>query len=264
MEPCLLCDINSVPRGSGDAPICEPHRLQARAAFEQAEPVLRAHLEKGYGSELDAWVRQGVLPGLAWHLQVRDHPPAPTREVPWRPGRPVHFGRDADDVVRLLRELVLKAMEQEVLPQEPAVVLRVGMPDGRRTAGVDATTTHAALQSLVAELVTVDKLKAALHNLPLEAAARAIIDASVAADAEPDELVRELGVLSQGARSLAFVRLLDAGDSLLDDPVEVADQAQGGSGEFTCGWWHIRTTLPEPARQWVELLEGRFPRARRR
>jgi hypothetical protein len=64
--------------------------------------------------------------------------------------------------------------------------------------------------------------------------------------------------------TLAFVRRMSVGESMLVDPVEVADQAYSGSGEFNCGWWDIRTTLPEPARQWVELLEGRFPRARRR
>jgi hypothetical protein len=30
----FLCDPNSVPRGNGAAPICSPHRQQARAAFE--------------------------------------------------------------------------------------------------------------------------------------------------------------------------------------------------------------------------------------
>jgi hypothetical protein len=45
---------------------------------------------------------------------------------------------------------------------------------------------------------------------------------------------------------------------MLVDPLEVAEQAQVGSGEFGCGWWDIRTTLA--ARQWVELLEGRCPR----
>jgi hypothetical protein len=32
MEQCLLCDINSIPRNSGNAPICEPHRQDARRA----------------------------------------------------------------------------------------------------------------------------------------------------------------------------------------------------------------------------------------
>jgi hypothetical protein len=26
MEPCLLCDVNSVPRGGGTVPICDTHR----------------------------------------------------------------------------------------------------------------------------------------------------------------------------------------------------------------------------------------------
>src|SRR5207253_1948379 len=67
MEPCLLCDVNSVPLASGEAPICGSHWQQAHAAFEAAEPILRTHLEQAYGAELDEWVRQGVLPGLTWH-----------------------------------------------------------------------------------------------------------------------------------------------------------------------------------------------------
>ncbi len=57
---------------------------------------------------------------------------------------------------------------------------------------------------------------------------------------------------------------MSVGETMLIDPVEIADQAYVGSGEFVDGWWEIRTALAEPARQWVELLEGRFPRARRR
>jgi hypothetical protein len=228
-----------------------------------AEPFLRAHLEQAYGGELDGWVRQGVLPGLTWHLRVRDCPPVPTPDFPWRPGRPLQFGRDADEVVRILRELLVRALEQEVVPREPSVVLRVGSPDGRRTAGRDAATTRKALRCLVTELVTVDRLGAALRSLPLEAAARGVIDATVEDQPEPDELVTALGVLSRGAQTLAFVRRMDVGESMLVDPLEVADQAQAGSGEFGCGWWDIRTRLAEPARQWVELLEGRFPRGRR-
>jgi hypothetical protein len=58
---------------------------------------------------------------------------------------------------------------------------------------------------------------------------------SMANRTEPDELVAELGVLSVGARTLALVRGMDAGDRMLVDPVEVADQPYAGSGEFTCG-----------------------------
>ena len=120
MEPCLLCDVNSVPLASGEAPICGSHRQQAHAAFEAAEPILRTHLEQAYGAELDEWVRQGVLHGLTWHLEVRDHPPAPTRAVPWpQPGRLVQFANDRDGVVRLVRERVLKAFEEEVIPHYP-------------------------------------------------------------------------------------------------------------------------------------------------
>ena len=70
-------------------------------------------------------------------------------------------------------------------------------------------------------------------------------------------------MLSKGAQTLAFVRRMHAGETMLVDPVEVADQARAGSGEFNCGWWDIRTQLREPARQRMELPEGRFPRARR-
>jgi hypothetical protein len=115
-----------VPRGNGGAPICAPHRQQARAAFEGAEPFLRAHLEQAYGAELDGWVRQGAMPGLAWHLRVRERPPEPTPELPWPPGRPVQFGRDSGGVVRILREFLVRALEQEVVPGEAAVVIRVG------------------------------------------------------------------------------------------------------------------------------------------
>jgi hypothetical protein len=55
---------------------------------------------------------------------------------------------------------------------------------------------------------------------------------------------------------------MSLGETMLIDPVEVADQAHAGSVEFVYGWWEIRAALAEPARQWVELLEGRFPRAR--
>jgi hypothetical protein len=140
----------------------------------------------------------------------------------------------------------------------------VGTPDGRHTSGLDPTSTWAALECLVAELVTVDRLNAALRALPLEAAMRAVIDAAVEGERDPDELVGALGDLSAGARTLAFVRIMGVGETMLIDPVEVADQAHVGSGEFVYRWWEIRAALAEPARQWVELLEGRFPRARRR
>jgi hypothetical protein len=179
MEPCLLCDPNSVPRGNGAAPICAPHRQQGRAAFESAEPLLRAHLERVYGDELDGWVRQGALPGLTWHLRVRERPPEPALDLPWRPGRPLQFGREPDAVVRILREFLVRALEQEVVPGEAAIVLRVGSPDGRSTAGLEAATTREALRFLVSELVTTDRLGAALRSLPIEAAARAVIDATV-------------------------------------------------------------------------------------
>jgi hypothetical protein len=106
-------------------------------------------------------------------------------------------------------------------------------------------------------------LEVALRRLPLETAERAIVAGCAEADSEADQVVAELGVLSDGAQTLAFVRLMSPGDNLLVDPVEVAARAEAGSAEFTSGWWEIRSTLAEPARQWVELLEGRFPKARR-
>jgi hypothetical protein len=214
--------------------------------------------------KLDGWVQHGVVPGLTWQLLMREPAPAPAPGATWRPGRLLEFRQDPDGVVRLLRELLLSAVQLERRGQETAVMLRVGTPDGRRSAGVSRAIMRDALQRLVAELVTVDRVDEALRNLPVESAARAIIDGAVTNQREPDELVAELGVLSFGARTLALVRGMNAGDTMLVDPVEVADQAYAGSGEFTCGWWEIRTALGEPARQWVELLEGRFPRARRR
>jgi hypothetical protein len=62
--------------------------------------------------------------------------PVPTPDFPWRPGRPLQFGRDGDGVVRILREFLVRALEQEVVPSEATVVLRVRSPDGRRTAGL--------------------------------------------------------------------------------------------------------------------------------
>jgi hypothetical protein len=162
MEPCLLCDVNSVPRGSGTVPICDTHRQQAEAAFqraERAEPALRSHLEQAFGAELDAWVRRGQVPGLAWHLRVRDHAPEPIGEAARRPsGRAVHFGRVPELALRLVRELLVNAMEQQALPREPAIVLRVGTGDGRHTAGVDATALRDAVKRLVADLLTVERV----------------------------------------------------------------------------------------------------------
>lgn len=265
MEPCLLCDVNSVRRGSGTVAICDIHRQQAEAAFQHAEPALRSHLEQSFGAELDEWVRAGRVPGLAWHLQIRDHAPEPTSELArGRAGRPVHFEREPELAVRLMRELLVKAMEQQAFPQEPAIVLRVGTADGRRTASVDMTTLQEAVQFLVADLLTVERVQMALNNLPTDAAGRAIIQAMLAGHDEPDAVVRELGLVSPGARALAFVRLLDRGDTLLVDPIEIAGEAEGGSAEFVRGWWEIRDKIPEPGRQWVELLEGRYPRARNR
>lgn len=265
MTPCLLCDPASEPRGSGDAPICSEHPQHGRAAFEAAEPLLRSHLEQAHGAELDEWVRRGVLPGLAWHLLTREARMVSQPDGPPRPGRPLRFGRDSDAAVRLLRELVVSALAQEVPNPEPAALLKAGMPNGNWTASVDLASTHAAWEALIAQLVTVDRVEAALKGLPIEAAARAVIDASIEGETKSDELVTAMGVLSLGAQTLALVRRMSVGESMLVDPVEVADQPDAaGSGEFTCGWWEIRTTLAEPARQWVELLEGRFPRARRR
>jgi ssDNA-binding Zn-finger/Zn-ribbon topoisomerase 1 len=193
---------HSVARGNESAPLCAPHRQQARAVFESAEPLLGAHLQPLYGGELDEWVRQGVLPGLSWHLQVRDNPPAHGPEEPPRPGRPVHVERDPDGVVRILRELIVRALEQQVSLAESGAVLRVGTPDRGRTAWLDPATTRTALQGLVADLVTVDRLEALLlRGLPLTPAERTVIDAAVESEREADELVGALGVLSQGAQS---------------------------------------------------------------
>jgi hypothetical protein len=123
---------------------------------------------------------------------------------------------------------------------------------------------HAALQHLIAELINVDGLRAALETVPMEAAARRIIEATVKGEAEPETLVETLGVLSRPALTVAWVRQIDVGEDILVDPVEVADQANSGSGEFVFGWWEIRGELAEPARQWVELLESRLAEARRR
>src|SRR5438046_10516505 len=118
MEPCLLCDVNSVPRDSGMVPICHTHRQQARAAFQHAESPLRRHLEQAFGAELDEWVRGGHVPGLAWHLQVRDDAPETIPESGRRrAGRPVRFDREPEVALRLMRELLTDAMEQRFVPQ---------------------------------------------------------------------------------------------------------------------------------------------------
>jgi predicted ATPase/DNA-binding CsgD family transcriptional regulator len=72
----------------------------------------------------------------------------------------VQFARDPDGVVRILRDLLARALEQKVLHTEPA-------------------TTRTALRCLVADLVTVDRLEAALRDLPVRAAVRAVLDAAV-------------------------------------------------------------------------------------
>jgi hypothetical protein len=87
MEPCLLCDPHSVARGNESVPICGPHHEQAQAVFESAESRLRAHLEQAYGGGVDEWVRQGVLPGLTWHLH----------EVPHRLRQPGHQRAPPED-----------------------------------------------------------------------------------------------------------------------------------------------------------------------
>jgi hypothetical protein len=46
-------------------------RSEFCAAEQRGCANLRAHFEQAYGGELDGWVRQGVLPGLTWHLRVR-------------------------------------------------------------------------------------------------------------------------------------------------------------------------------------------------
>ena len=261
MDPCLLCDPRSEPRGTDAAPICTRHRQQARAAFEAAEPLLRAHLEQTYGAELDGWAQRGLLPGLTWHLSLRE--PSTIREPSGtpRPGRLVRLSRAPEAFVQLLREFLVRSLQQ-ASPEQGEGALRVGTPDGRRTAAVEPEITSQALRDLVAQIVTLDRIEAALRSLPIERAARAIIEASLEGRTEPDELVSKLEVLSTGAQTLALVRRMVVGESMLVDPVEVADQARVGSGEFARGWWAIRAGLAEPARQWIELLEGRFPRAR--
>jgi hypothetical protein len=175
----------------------------------------------------------------------------------------MRFVSDPEGVVRRLRELLMGTLQQSELQHEVNAVLSVGTPDGVRTAPLDPGLIQDAIQSLVGELITVERLEAALRRLPLEAAERAIVAGCAEADSEADQVVAELGALSDGAQTLAFVRLMSPGDNLLVDPVEVAARAEAGSAEFTSGWWEIRSTLAEPARQWVELLEGRFPKARR-
>jgi hypothetical protein len=173
----------------------------------------------------------------------------------------VRLSRAPEAFVQLLREFLVRSLQQ-ASPEQGEGALRVGTPDGRRTAAVEPEITSQALRDLVAQVVTLDRIEAALRSLPIERAARAIIEASLEGRTEPDELVTKLDVLSIGAQTLALVRRMVVGESMLVDPVEVADQARVGSGEFARGWWAIRAGLAEPARQWIELLEGRFPRAR--
>ena len=61
MDPCLLCDPRSEPRGTDAAPICTRHRQQARAAFEPAEPLLRAHLVPGFAVATEVDGRDRVV-----------------------------------------------------------------------------------------------------------------------------------------------------------------------------------------------------------
>ena len=173
----------------------------------------------------------------------------------------VLFARDPDGVLRLLREVLLGALEQDLVPPEPLPPLHVGTPAGSGITAAHMATTRAAMQALVETLITADRLRAALASLPLDAVARDVIDDYMEEGGNADDLVDALGVLSRGASTLALLRRVPAGDSMLVDPVEVAQQAEVGSGEFVCGWWPIRDRLAEPARGWVELLEGRFPRA---
>jgi hypothetical protein len=93
-------------------------------------------------------------------------------------------------------------------------------------------------------------------------ATRAVVDAYLTNDNDADLVVQALEVLSRGAQSLADIRRVPVADPYLVDPVEVAQQAELGLVEFVDGWWDLRAELAEPARQWIELLEGRFPRAR--
>ena len=104
---------------------------------------------------------------------------------------------------------------------------------GRRTARVDAAALREAVQLLVADLLTVESVQTALNNSPTDRAERAIIQATLAGQEQPDTLVGELGAVSPGARALAFVRLLDRGDTLLVNPMEIAGEAEGGCAEFT-------------------------------
>jgi hypothetical protein len=62
--------------------------------------------------------------------------------------------------------MVVNAMEQQIFPQEPAIVLRVGTGDGRHTVGVDAAALRDAVQHLVADLLTAERVRTALKKLP--------------------------------------------------------------------------------------------------
>ena len=113
MEPCLLCDPRSAQPWTKETPICGPHAEKARAAFEAAEPDLRTHLEQTYGAELDAWTRRGALPGLTWHLEVYEPAPVSGGRTRTTPKHRVIFKREPETVVRMLRALLLKAIEAE-------------------------------------------------------------------------------------------------------------------------------------------------------
>jgi hypothetical protein len=77
-EPCLLCDVNSVPRGSGTVPICDTHHQQAEAAFQQVEPTLRRHLEQSFGANsMSGWLerlprQQTLEAALDWSYDMLD------------------------------------------------------------------------------------------------------------------------------------------------------------------------------------------------
>jgi hypothetical protein len=174
----------------------------------------------------------------------------------------LQFARDPEGVVRRLRELLTATLTEQSLQREANAVLQVGSPDEACTASLDAAFTRGALSRLVSELITVETLKSALRSLPLEDATRAIVEAYLTNDADADLVVEALDVLSRGAQSLADIRRVPVADPYLVDPVEVAQQAELGLLEFVHGWWDLRAELAEPARQWIELLEGRFPKAR--
>src|SRR5919199_1001501 len=71
------------------------------------------------GAELDAWVRHGIVPGLTWHVLMREPAPAPAPGTTWRPGRLLRFHHDPEGVVRLPRDLLLSAMQPTILAPPP-------------------------------------------------------------------------------------------------------------------------------------------------